>query len=155
MNKTSPAQRDALRGLGVEAERIYVDHGSTGTNRERPGLRVSVCGLPGGRHGCGDQARPFGQIPLDAQAIADELTTRQISLSLGIRHWNVRGLATPSSEQALLVVLHHLRADGQPEATEELVHWSQCELLWPCQKLVNGNIAGGVDSHLVRSVRLP
>ena len=32
------AQRDALLGLGVEAERIYVDHGLTGTNRERPGL---------------------------------------------------------------------------------------------------------------------
>jgi DNA invertase Pin-like site-specific DNA recombinase len=33
------AQRDALIGLGVEADRIYVDHGLTGTNRERPGLR--------------------------------------------------------------------------------------------------------------------
>ena len=31
------AQRDALSGLGVEADRIYVDHGLTGTNRERPG----------------------------------------------------------------------------------------------------------------------
>ena len=30
------AQRDALLGLGVEADRIYVDHGLTGTNRERP-----------------------------------------------------------------------------------------------------------------------
>lgn len=31
------AQRDALLTLGVEAERIYVDHGLTGTDRERPG----------------------------------------------------------------------------------------------------------------------
>ncbi len=31
------AQRDSLLGLGVEADRIYVDHGLTGTNRERPG----------------------------------------------------------------------------------------------------------------------
>jgi DNA invertase Pin-like site-specific DNA recombinase len=30
------AQRDGLLGLGVEADRIYVDHGLTGTNRERP-----------------------------------------------------------------------------------------------------------------------
>src|SRR3954453_7982965 len=36
------AQRDALLGLGVEAERIYVDHGLTGTNRERPGLREAL-----------------------------------------------------------------------------------------------------------------
>ncbi|MFL6131878.1 MAG: recombinase family protein [Nocardioidaceae bacterium] len=36
------AQRDALFGLGVEADRIYVDHGLTGTNRERPGLREAL-----------------------------------------------------------------------------------------------------------------
>lgn len=36
------AQRDGLLGLGVEAERIYVDHGLTGTNRERPGLREAL-----------------------------------------------------------------------------------------------------------------
>ena len=33
------AQRDGLGSLGVAPERIYVDHGLTGTNRERPGLR--------------------------------------------------------------------------------------------------------------------
>ena len=32
------AQRDALAALGVDPGRIYVDHGLTGTNRERPGL---------------------------------------------------------------------------------------------------------------------
>ena len=36
------AQRDGLLGLGVEAERIYVDHGLTGTNRARPGLREAM-----------------------------------------------------------------------------------------------------------------
>ena len=33
------AQRDALLRIGVQADRIYVHHGLTGTNRERPGLR--------------------------------------------------------------------------------------------------------------------
>jgi DNA invertase Pin-like site-specific DNA recombinase len=33
------AQHDGLVALGVAANRIYVDHGLTGTNRERPGLR--------------------------------------------------------------------------------------------------------------------
>lgn len=33
------AQRDALARLGVPAARVYVDHGRTGTNRDRPGLR--------------------------------------------------------------------------------------------------------------------
>jgi hypothetical protein len=31
------AQRDALEALGVATERIYVDHGLTGTTRARPG----------------------------------------------------------------------------------------------------------------------
>ena len=36
------AQRDGLLALDVEAERIYVDHGLTGTNRERPGPREAL-----------------------------------------------------------------------------------------------------------------
>jgi DNA invertase Pin-like site-specific DNA recombinase len=36
------AQRDGLIGLGVPVSRIYVDHGLTGTNRERPGLREAL-----------------------------------------------------------------------------------------------------------------
>ncbi len=31
------AQRDALAALGLTPDRTYVDHGLTGTNRERPG----------------------------------------------------------------------------------------------------------------------
>lgn len=36
------AQGIALASLGVTSERIYVDHGLTGTNRERPGLREAL-----------------------------------------------------------------------------------------------------------------
>lgn len=42
------AQREALSGLGVEPERIYVDHGLTGTNRERPGLREALAACRAG-----------------------------------------------------------------------------------------------------------
>ena len=35
-------QRDGLAHLGVEPSRIYVDHGLTGTNRDRPGLREAL-----------------------------------------------------------------------------------------------------------------
>ena len=31
------AQRDGLQAFGVAPERIYVDHGLTGTDRDRPG----------------------------------------------------------------------------------------------------------------------
>jgi DNA invertase Pin-like site-specific DNA recombinase len=39
------AQRESLIALGVTPKRIYVDHGLTGTNRDRPGLReaLSAC----------------------------------------------------------------------------------------------------------------
>lgn len=36
------AQHDALAARGVAPERIYVDHGLTGTNRARPGLREAL-----------------------------------------------------------------------------------------------------------------
>ncbi len=41
-------QRKALGGLGVAGERIYVDHGLTGTNRDRPGLREALAACRGG-----------------------------------------------------------------------------------------------------------
>jgi len=36
------AQRDALTELGVAQSRIYVDHGLTGTNRDRPDRREAL-----------------------------------------------------------------------------------------------------------------
>ncbi len=74
------AQRDALVGLGIEAERTYVAHGPTGTNRERPGLREA-----GAACRAGDTlvvTKLDRSLPA-ARASADELTTRQISLPLG------------------------------------------------------------------------
>jgi DNA invertase Pin-like site-specific DNA recombinase len=42
------AQRDALTALGVAPDRIYVDHGLTGTNRARPGLREAMAACRAG-----------------------------------------------------------------------------------------------------------
>ncbi len=42
------AQRDALAALGVTAERIYVEHGLTGSNRDRPGLRETLAACRAG-----------------------------------------------------------------------------------------------------------
>lgn len=47
------AQRGILAGLGVAEERIYLDHGLTGTNRERPGSTK-----PSQRSGPGHHGRP-------------------------------------------------------------------------------------------------
>ena len=54
----------------MSPERIYVDHGLTGTNRERPGLHEALAArrLPGRRHSRGYEARPprplFARRPL-------------------------------------------------------------------------------------------
>jgi DNA invertase Pin-like site-specific DNA recombinase len=42
------AQRDALTALGMAPDRIYVDHGLTGTNRARPGLREAMAACRAG-----------------------------------------------------------------------------------------------------------
>ena len=42
------AQRDRLRELGVAEERIYLDHGLTGTNRKRSGLDQTLAAVRGG-----------------------------------------------------------------------------------------------------------
>ena len=77
------AQRDALLGLGVAAEHIYVDHGLTGTNRERPGLREALAACRAGDTLVVTKLDRLARSLPDARAIADELTTREISLSLG------------------------------------------------------------------------
>jgi DNA invertase Pin-like site-specific DNA recombinase len=77
------AQRDALGALGVGIDRVYVDHGLTGTNRERPGLRQAMAAC---RHGdtlvVTKLDRLARSLP-DARDILEELTTREVKLSLG------------------------------------------------------------------------
>jgi len=57
------AQREGLTRLGVAVDRVYVDHGLTGTNRERPGLREALAACRAGDTFGGDQARPPRPIP--------------------------------------------------------------------------------------------
>jgi len=77
------AQRDALEALGVEPERIYVDHGLTGTHRDRPGLRQALAACRAGDTLVVTKLDRLARSLPDARAIVDELTARQISLSLG------------------------------------------------------------------------
>lgn len=79
------AQRDGLAKLGVEAERIYVDHGLTGTDRERPGLREAVAACRGGATLVVTKLDRLARPLPDARAIADELTARQVRLNLAGR----------------------------------------------------------------------
>jgi len=77
------AQRDGLLGLGVDPRRVYVDHGLTGTNRDRPGLREALAACREGDTLVGTKPDRLARSLPDARAIADELTARQVRLNLG------------------------------------------------------------------------
>jgi len=77
------AQRDGLAALGVTPGRIYVDHGLTGTNRERPGLREALAACREGDTLVVTKLDRLARSLPDARAIADELTVRQVRLSIG------------------------------------------------------------------------
>lgn len=76
------AQRDALATLGVSAERIYVDHGLTGANRERPGLREALPACRAGDTLVVTKLDRLARSLPDARDIVDELTRRQVRLQI-------------------------------------------------------------------------
>ncbi len=77
------AQRDALQALGVDPERIYVDHGLTGTHRDRPGLRQALAACRAGATLVVTKLDRLARSLPDARAIADELAAREVKLALG------------------------------------------------------------------------
>jgi DNA invertase Pin-like site-specific DNA recombinase len=77
------AQRDGLLALGVDPSRISVDHGLTGTNRDRPGLREALAACREGDNLVVTKLDRLARSLPDARAIADEITARQVRLNLG------------------------------------------------------------------------
>ena len=77
------AQRDGLHALGVGDDRIYVDHGLTGTNRDRPGLRLALAACRSGDTFVVTKLDRLARSLPDARDILDELTKRNVKLSLG------------------------------------------------------------------------
>lgn len=77
------AQRDALRGLGVPNERVYLDHGLTGTNRARPGLNEALAACREGDTLVVPKLDRLGRSVPDLRDIGDSLTARGVRLSIG------------------------------------------------------------------------
>src|ERR1700710_2238867 len=77
------AQREALAELGVAAERIYVDHGLTGTNRSRPGLDQALAAVRTGDTLVVPKLDRLARSVPDARFIADALVARGVRLALG------------------------------------------------------------------------
>jgi DNA invertase Pin-like site-specific DNA recombinase len=76
-------QRNALLAFGVDEEHIFVDHGLTGTNRARPGLREAMAAVRAGDTLVVSKLDRLARSLPDARDIADELTAKGVSLSLG------------------------------------------------------------------------
>ncbi|MFI9638418.1 recombinase family protein [Nocardia sp. NPDC051929] len=77
------AQRDRLGELGVAEERIYLDHGLTGTSRQRPGLDQALAAVRAGDTLVVPKLDRLARSVPDARAIGDDLAARGIKLSLG------------------------------------------------------------------------
>jgi DNA invertase Pin-like site-specific DNA recombinase len=77
------AQRERLRELGVTEDRIYLDHGLTGTTRARPGLDQALAALREGDTLVVPKLDRLARSVPDARAIGDNLAARGIKLSFG------------------------------------------------------------------------
>jgi DNA invertase Pin-like site-specific DNA recombinase len=77
------AQQDALERLGVRPALIYTDHGLTGTNRARPGLREALAACRSGDTLVVAKLDRLARSLRDAKDIIDELTAKDVKLSIG------------------------------------------------------------------------
>jgi DNA invertase Pin-like site-specific DNA recombinase len=76
------AQRQILQDLGVTEDRVYLDHGLTGTNRSRPGLNNALAALREGDTLVVPKLDRLARSVPDARAIGDSLAARGVRLSL-------------------------------------------------------------------------
>ena len=77
------AQRQALKVLGVSEDRIYTDHGLTGTNRARPGLDQALAAVREGDVLIVSKLDRLARSVPDARAIAEQLEKKGVKLALG------------------------------------------------------------------------
>jgi Resolvase, N terminal domain len=72
-----------LHALEVGDDRIYVDQGLTGTNREQPGLRLALAACRAGDTFVVTKLDQLARSLPDARNILDELTRGNVKLSVG------------------------------------------------------------------------
>lgn len=77
------AQKQALEALGVASDRIYTDHGLTGTNRARPGLDQAIAAVREGDTLVVPKLDRLARSVPDARSIADQLEAKGVKLALG------------------------------------------------------------------------
>ncbi len=78
------AQRLALQKLGVPPDRVYTDHGFSGSNRARPGLDQALAAVRVGDTLVVPKLDRLARSVPDARAIGDALVERGVRLQLGV-----------------------------------------------------------------------
>ena len=76
-------QQNQLAALGVPGDLIYTDHGLTGTNRDRPGLRQAMAAVRDGDTFVITKLDRLARSLPDARDILEELTKKNVKLSIG------------------------------------------------------------------------
>ena len=77
------AQKNALIALGVTPKKTFTDQGLTGANRARPGLREALDACRDGDTLVVTKLDRLARSLRDAKDIVDELTRREVKLSIG------------------------------------------------------------------------
>lgn len=77
------AQQEVLVRFGVSPERIYLDKGLTGSNRQRPGLDQALAAVRSGDTLVVPKLDRLARSVPDAREIADALVARGVKLALG------------------------------------------------------------------------
>lgn len=76
------AQRNGLAAFGVDPKRIYVDHGLTGRNTDREGLRQALAACRDGDTFVVTKLDRLARSVRGAHQIADDLAAREVKLSI-------------------------------------------------------------------------
>ena len=76
-------QKNALIVLGVTPEKTFTDQGLTGANRARPGLRKALAACRAGDTLVVTKLDRLARSLRDAKDIVDELTRREVKVSIG------------------------------------------------------------------------
>src|SRR5699024_7434253 len=76
------AQRDGLADLGVDPKRIYVDHGLTGRNADRGGLRQALAACRDGDTFVVTKLDRLARSVRAAQVTADDVASREVKLCI-------------------------------------------------------------------------
>ena len=77
------AQKTALAALGVSLQKTFTDQGLTGTSRARPGLREALAACRAGDTLVVTKLDRLARSLRDAKDIVDDLTLREVKLSIG------------------------------------------------------------------------